>query len=87
MPDGYAEAIARATGFCERCRIAVSTRRPPWHPQRLEVNHKVPRSQGGTNDAENLEVLCRDCHQGHGHAPTAERGARLRHLKRDAFFR
>lgn len=28
----------------------------------LEVHHKVPRSQGGTNDATNLTILCSGCH-------------------------
>ena len=28
----------------------------------LTINHKIPRSQGGTNEAENLEILCRRCH-------------------------
>lgn len=29
---------------------------------RLEVHHVRPLSEGGSNDAENLAVLCRDCH-------------------------
>ena len=28
----------------------------------LTVNHKIPLSQGGSNEAENLEILCRRCH-------------------------
>ena len=30
--------------------------------ERLEVDHIVPLSRGGTNDAENLRVLCSMCH-------------------------
>ena len=30
--------------------------------ENLSVNHKIPRADGGTNDAENLEILCRKCH-------------------------
>ncbi|MBC8424002.1 HNH endonuclease [bacterium] len=29
----------------------------------LEVHHKCPRSQGGGNEADNLQVLCSSCHQ------------------------
>ena len=29
---------------------------------RLEVHHVRPISWGGTNDAENLKTLCRQCH-------------------------
>ena len=29
----------------------------------LTINHKKPISQGGTNDAKNLEILCENCHK------------------------
>ena len=29
----------------------------------LEVDHKIPLSDGGTNDIDNLWLLCRDCHK------------------------
>ena len=29
----------------------------------LTINHKIPLSQGGTNDPENLEILCERCHK------------------------
>lgn len=32
----------------------------------LEVDHKVPFSQGGGNDASNLQTLCFDCNRGKG---------------------
>ena len=34
----------------------------------LEINHKIPLSNGGTCEASNLEILCKKCHdQYHGH--------------------
>lgn len=29
----------------------------------IEVDHIVPRSQGGTNDLENLQSICGTCHE------------------------
>lgn len=31
-------------------------------PFQIECDHKVNRSQGGTHDLSNLQVLCRECH-------------------------
>jgi len=31
--------------------------------QNLTVNHRIPISRGGTNEAENLQILCRACHE------------------------
>ncbi len=33
------------------------------HTRYLEVHHKTPRSQGGTNDSDNLICLCSACHR------------------------
>jgi hypothetical protein len=41
-----------------RCMVPGCTRRA-----RLEAHHIVPRSQGGTNDAENLIALCHEHHR------------------------
>ena len=30
--------------------------------ENLSVNHKIPIATGGTHDAENLQILCRECH-------------------------
>ena len=38
-------------------RAAVRNRRPP-----LDVDHVVPRAEGGTNEPGNLETLCCACH-------------------------
>lgn len=32
--------------------------------KRMEVHHHLPRSEGGTNQTENLITLCVDCHEG-----------------------
>lgn len=46
--------ISRARGLCEACGISSELRA-------LEVDHIVPRSQGGSNDPSNLQALCSLC--------------------------
>ena len=42
------------------CQLCGATR----EQARLEVDHIVPRSKGGTNDPDNLQVLCARCNRG-----------------------
>lgn len=48
------QVITRAMGRCEACGIGSDVRA-------LEVDHIVPRSQGGSNDLSNLQALCSLC--------------------------
>jgi 5-methylcytosine-specific restriction protein A len=61
-----AYAIRRANGRCEKCG------RPG---RRLQVDHIIPVTQGGTHDESNLQVLCSG--QGSCHAAkTATEGSK-----------
>lgn len=33
-----------------------------WLSFRDQIDHKVPREQGGSNDESNLQPLCNECH-------------------------
>lgn len=57
-------ALRRARNACENCGT----------PGPLEVDHRVPRSRGGTDRLANLQVLCRRCHA----AKTAAEGVAAR---------
>ncbi len=49
-------ALKRAAGRCERCGRRTA---------RVEVDHRIPRAQGGGHDLANLQVLCKgpgSCH-------------------------
>jgi ATP adenylyltransferase len=48
------DVLARAGGHCEACGVSAQE-------ERLDVDHIVPRNQGGTVDPENLQALCRTC--------------------------
>lgn len=47
---------------CRLCGVAASD----GEHVRLEVDHIIPRSKGGSNDAENKWVLCFACNRGKG---------------------
>lgn len=52
-----AAALRRDRGLCVLCikqgRVEAAT----------DVDHIIPKAQGGTDDVDNLQSLCRCCHQ------------------------
>ncbi len=46
----------RQEGYCNGCGYHFQLRN-------LTIDHKTPRSQGGTNDISNLQLLCYACNQ------------------------
>lgn len=46
-------------GRCEQCGRSARE-----HGVRLQVDHKMPQSWGGTNAIENLQALCEECNRG-----------------------
>lgn len=45
-----------------------------WMPEIDQVDHRVPREQGGSDADENLQLLCDDCHEAKTKAEAAGRG-------------
>lgn len=54
--------IERDNGLCQRC-LREGRMTPVGHaPYTAFVDHIVPKFEGGTDDDDNLETLCRPCH-------------------------
>ena len=48
--------VLHSEPLCRECK------RPGRHTPATEVDHIVPLAAGGTNDFENLQPLCHECH-------------------------
>mgnify|MGYP001611092206 FL=1 len=46
--------LAEMGDMCQRCG---------WGNGRCDVHHIIPRSKGGTNEKQNLVILCPNCHR------------------------
>ncbi|ARR52145.1 hypothetical protein HY78_01055 [Rhizorhabdus wittichii DC-6] len=58
--------LERDKHLCQPCLTRGIVRSAP------EVDHVTPKAEGGTNDDNNLQAICRDCHR----QKTAEESAR-----------
>ena len=52
------EILKRDDYRCQMCGVTAKD------GAKLEIDHITPAAKGGTNDADNLQVLCRDCNAG-----------------------
>ena len=62
-PDIVAEALARASGVCERCKNPAPFTRASDNSPYLEVHHVVPLVKGGEDTLENVVAICPNCHR------------------------
>ncbi|MCP9840717.1 HNH endonuclease [Synechococcus sp. J7-Johnson] len=70
--------LTRAKGRCECCGAHESQRA-------LEVDHIVPRNQGGTGDLSNLQALCFRCNAGKRDTDRTDfRGLQASYARREA---
>ncbi|OGW37209.1 MAG: hypothetical protein A2Y97_11580 [Nitrospirae bacterium RBG_13_39_12] len=84
--------ILERNGFtCQLCGAGPGDRDPfnPNRKLRLHIDHIVPISQGGSNDKDNLRVLCSVCNQGRANIQPLSESAlnillRIRRLPRAA---
>lgn len=52
--------LTRAEYRCEECGATAPKDDPVWCG--LDIHHRVPVDDGGSNELENLLVLCEECH-------------------------
>lgn len=58
------QAIERDQGCCQICGLKVAVKRDgKWRMFGGETDHIIPLSQGGTNQPENIQTLCKECHR------------------------
>lgn len=62
-------AVRRRDGYrCVECQARTGdASRRDGRPVRLEVAHRIAVADGGTDDLENLRLLCTDCHHDEHH--------------------
>lgn len=48
--------LARDCGLCQPCK------RAGYFRSANEVDHIIPKAQGGTDDDDNLQAICSECH-------------------------
>jgi len=62
-PDIVAEALARASGKCERCKNKAPFVRASDNSPYLEVHHVKSLVNGGEDSLENVMAICPNCHR------------------------
>jgi hypothetical protein len=67
----------RSVTRCEKCTVDLSDSLG----QHMVVHHKIEVQEGGTDDPNNLEVLCVDCHTDTHTARSRIRRARGQHIR------
>lgn len=61
--DIVAEALMRANGFCEDCKVTAPFIRKTNNTPYLEVHHIKSLSEGGEDSLKNVIALCPNCHR------------------------
>jgi hypothetical protein len=59
VPDATRRVVRERAGH--RCEYCHADER--WQFVRFTIDHVVPRSEGGSDDAENLALACRNCNE------------------------
>ena len=77
-PQLRTEILERNGYTCRQCGAGPGDPDPfnPNRKIRLHIDHIIPISQGGTDDKDNLRVLCSACNQGRSNIQTPTESAR-----------
>ena len=63
------------SGTCEGCSQRIQA------GQAWDIDHILPLALGGTNEPNNLQILCKPCHQTKTHHSDIPRIAKIKRLK------
>jgi hypothetical protein len=76
-PQTRNEVLERNGYTCQLCGAGPGDPDPfnPNRKIRLHIDHIIPKSQGGTDDKENLRVLCSACNQARANIQTPSESA------------
>jgi len=78
ISPGLRNEILERNGYtCQLCGSGPGDP-DPYYPNRkvrLQIDHRVPLSQGGTNEPENLRVVCSVCNQARSNIQTPSESA------------
>lgn len=70
--------FARDNGLCQECLRAGVVTPVGDKPYSAWCDHVVPKAEGGSDGDDNLQTLCRPCHQAKTNAEKARGAARAR---------
>ena len=92
MPAKTSETLQAKIRSQAENRCGYCLTRQEYVPWILEIEHIVPKSKGGTDDAENLWLACRSCNlfksdQTHSRDPLTGRRVRLFNPRRQKWWR
>lgn len=62
VDSGTRKKVFSRDGYrCHYCKLKVQDDLPHMHPRRASIDHKKPRSKGGSNRIDNLLTACCNC--------------------------
>jgi 5-methylcytosine-specific restriction protein A len=79
--EGHGSAAARGYGSAWRDRRKAQLARKPWcacGSRATEVDHLIPKAEGGTDHERNLVSRCTPCHQAKSSSEGGRAAARSR---------
>ena len=62
-PEVVKYALAKAKGKCGDCKKRAPFKKASTNEPYLEVHHKIPLAQGGSDTRDNVVALCPNCHR------------------------
>lgn len=59
----FQELVKRDGQCCHYCKVVMVKAKENWVDNGMSVDHVIPKSQGGSDDMDNLVLACRKCNR------------------------